>query len=149
MLADQFRQTGLQSNEARYIGLAKFKTYGEVLDPELSNLKIVTLGAGARLTPGLSVDLVYHRYRLDAIAGEIRNWALTAQMNQGPGVPSTDVGQEIDLVLGFRGLFGLRRLGLDLRMGKFLPGKAFQAHGGAGRPQGLDRGLSVVAKFRW
>jgi alginate production protein len=145
----QFRQTGLQSNEARYIGLAKFKTYGEVLDPELSNLKIFTVGAGARLTPGLSVDLVYHRYRLDALASEIRNWALTAQMNQLAAAQSKDVGQAVDLVLGFRGLFGVRRLGLDLRMGKFLPGKAFRKDNGNGGVRNADPGLTVVAKFRW
>ena len=148
----EFRQTGLQTNEAKYIGLSKFKAYGETLDSELSNLRVMTLGLGARAAPGVSLDLVYHRYRLNAYASEIRNWALTAQMNTLAGQQSKDVGQALDLVVGFRGLFGVRRLGLDLRAGVFMPGQAFRTADGnlantAGRR--ADRGASVIAKFRY
>ena len=148
----QFRQTGQQSNEARYIGLSKFKAYGEVLDPELSNLRVMTLGLGARARPGISIDLVYHRYHLKAPASEIRNWALTAQMNSLAGAASTDVGQALDLVIGLRGLFDIRRLGLDLRAGLFLPGHAFRTSDGSlANPvaRRADRGASIVAKFRY
>src|SRR3990170_6062553 len=44
----EFRQTGLQSNEARFSGVTQFKAYGEVLDPELTNLRIFTAGGGFR-----------------------------------------------------------------------------------------------------
>lgn len=147
-----FRQTGLQTNEARYIGLSKFKAYGEVLDPELSNLRVMTLGLGARARPGISIDLVYHRYHLKVPASEIRNWALTAQMNILAGAASIDVGQALDLVLGFRGLFDIRRLGLDLRAGVFLPGQAFRTPGGSlANPvaRRADRGATIVVKFRY
>ena len=147
-----FRQTGLQTNEARYIGLSKFKAYGEVLDPELSNLRVMTLGLGARARPGISIDLVYHRYHLKVPASDIRNWALTAQMNTLAGAASTDVGQALDLVLGFRGLFDIRRLGLDLRAGVFLPGQAFRTPGGSlANPvaRRADRGATIVVKFRY
>ena len=112
----------------------------------------MTLGLGARAAPGVSLDLVYHRYRLNAYASEIRNWALTAQMNTLAGQQSKDVGQALDLVVGFRGLFGVRRLGLDLRAGVFMPGQAFRTADGnlantAGRR--ADRGASVIAKFRY
>lgn len=148
----QFRQTGIQSNEARYIGLSKFKTYGEVLDTELSNLHIYTLGIGARATPGISIDVVYHRYFLDALATELRNSPLTAQMNTVPGAESKDVGQALDLVIGFRGLFGYKRFGLDLRAGLFFPGDAFRTADGslpAPMTRRADKGLSIVAKFRY
>lgn len=148
----EFRQTGQQTNEARYIGLSKFKAYGEVLDPELSNLRVMTLGLGARANPGTSIDLVYHRYHLKAPASEIRNWALSAQMNTLPGAASTDVGQALDLVIGFRGLFDIRRLGLDLRAGVFLPGQAFRTPDGSlANPvaRRADRGAAIVAKFRY
>lgn len=148
----EFRQSGQQTNEARYIGLSKFKAYGEVLDPELSNLRVMTVGLGARATPGISIDLIYHRYHLNAAASEIRNWGLTAQMNTLAGPPSNDVGQGLDLVVGFRGLFGIRRLGLDLRAGLFLPGQAFRSlDGKLANPLGrrADHGASVVAKFRY
>lgn len=148
----EFRQTGLQTNEAKYIGFSKFKAYGEVLDSELSNMRIVTLGAGARVTPGISVDLIYHRYQLDSYASEIRNWRLTAQMNSVPGQQSRDMGQALDLVMGFRGMFGIRRLGLDLRAGLFFPGRAFRRSDGAATnpsTRDADKGISVVAKFRY
>lgn len=145
----EFRQTGLHSNEARYIGLAKFKAYGEMLDPDLSNIRIVTVGVGARLAPGISADLVYHRYRLDAVASEIRNWGLTAQMNTVPGQESRDLGQALDLVIGFRGMFGVKRLGLDLRAGKFFPGNALRRSDGGTQVVSANPGISVVAKFRY
>ena len=58
-----FRQTGLQGNEARWAGITRFKYYGELLDPELSNLAIATVGLGLRPTERSSLDLVYHEYQ--------------------------------------------------------------------------------------
>ena len=40
-----FRQTGLHDNEGTWAGVAKFKYYGELLDPELSNLLVLTGGS--------------------------------------------------------------------------------------------------------
>jgi alginate production protein len=121
----EFRQTGLQSNETRFGGLTQFKRYGETIDPELSNVKIFTAGMGLRLAPNAFVDVVYHRYRLKTIADVIRNWALTAEMNQNDNLLSRDVGDEVDIIVGWRNLFGVRRLGFEVRAGIFRPGKAF------------------------
>jgi alginate production protein len=122
----EFRQSGLQSNETRFAGLTQFKRYGETLDPELGNVRIFTAGIGLRLAPTVFVDLVHHRYRLNAIADQIRNWALTAQMNQDDTALSRDVGDETDIIVGIRNLFGIRRLGVEVRAGVFRPGKAFR-----------------------
>lgn len=148
----EFRQTGLQSNEVKMGGVSKFKYYGEALDPELSNLQILTVGVGFRPAPTIHVDLVYHKYRANEFADEIRNWALTAKMNQDPAQPpSKDVGTAFDLVVGFRNLFGVRRLGLDVRAGWFRPGKAFrnEVTGAPDNPKfrNADKGISVLAKF--
>jgi len=146
----EFRQSGLQSNEARFAGAAKFKYYGEVLDPELSNVHIITSGFGFRPAPTVSVDLLIHRYRLDKTADAIRGSALTAQMNQDDSRLSKDVGREFDVVVGIRNLFGIQRLGLDLRAGWFLPGKAYRLEeGNPNNPtfRRNDRGLSVIAKI--
>lgn len=147
-----FRQTGLQSNESRFAGVSKFKTYGEVLDPELSNLSIYTAGFGLQPAPNVTADVVYHSYRLHklGVSEDIRNSPITAQLNQVAGRESKDVGQEIDIVLGFRQLFGIRRLGLDLRMGVLFPGKAFLRNDGtANRPifRNGDKSYAVLAKF--
>ena len=147
----EFRQTGLQSNEGKFAGISQFKVYGEALDPELSNVGILTAGLGFRPAPNVTVDLVYHRYRLDRIADEIRNSALTAQMNQDDTNLSKDMGSALDIVLGFRNLFGVRRLGLDVRVGWFFPGrKAFRIEeGDPDNPvfRHADKGNSLVAKF--
>jgi alginate production protein len=147
-----FHQTGLESNESRWAGFAKFKYYGEVLEPQLSNLKIFTVGIGARPTPGFSIDLVYHRYWLDKIADEIPGSPITALMAQFDPLLSKNVGSALDLVLGFRQLFGLRRLGVDVRVGWFFPGPAYVRNDGTDENpilRGADKGFTVVAKFWW
>jgi alginate production protein len=148
----EFRQTGLHSNEFKMAGVSKFKYYGEALDPDLSNLRILTMGVGFRPASTVHVDLVYHRYRANEPTDEIRNWALTARMNQDPTRrPSKDVGTALDLVLGFRNLFGVRRLGLDVRAGLFFPGRAFRNDVSTDpedpKFRTADKGISVLAKF--
>jgi alginate production protein len=146
----EFRQTGLQSNEARLGGIPKFKYYGEALDPDLSNLRILTAAVGFRPAPTMTVDLVYHHYRLNKIADEIRNSAVTAQMNQDDTHLSKNAGRGLDIVLGIRNLFGVRRLGLDLRAGLFLPGKAFRNENIGSDPttfRKADKAVSAIMKF--
>ena len=149
---NEFRQTGLQSNEGKFAGISEFKTYGEALDPELSNLKIFTVVLGFRPAPNVSVDFVYHHYWLHEIADEIRNSALTAQTNQVNTRLSKNVGNAFDIVLGVRSLFGVRRLGMDLRAGWFFPGKSFlRGEGDEDNPniRDADNGFALVAKFWW
>lgn len=149
----EFRQTGLHSNEWRMSGVTSFKYYGEGLDPELSNLQILTAGVGLRLAPTVHLDLVYHRYRLNKLAEGIRNAALTAEMNQDETMPSRDVGSGLDVILGFRNLFGVRRLGLDLRAGWFFPGTAYRNNMSEDshnpRFRRADKGFAMLAKFWW
>lgn len=148
----EFRQTGLQSNEVKSAGVSKFKYYGEVLDPDLSNIRILSAGFGFRPVQNIFVDLVYHQYRLNEIADEVRNWALTAQMNQVDTHLSKDVGKAFDIIVGFRNVFGIRRFGIDLRAGLFLPGKAFLRNNGSEETPDIrnaDKGISMLAKFWW
>ncbi len=146
----EFRQTGLESNEWRLSGIAKFKYYGEVLDPELSNLRIFTAGVGFRPAPHVYVDLVYHKYWLNSFTDQLRNSAVTALMNQTEMPPSKDVGQALDIIVGLRNLFGIRRLGLDLRAGLFFPGRAFVKNVGtetAPVNRNPDKSIFFLAKF--
>ncbi len=140
---DSFRQTGLQSNEGRFGGVTQFVTYGETLAPELSNIKIITAGASMRPAPGMFVDLVYHNYRFDEIAQEVRGSNLTALVNQVAGQESKDLGNEVDLILGFRDLFGLRGLGFEVRAGMFFPGAAFDREAG-GSIDEADKAVSAL-----
>lgn len=148
----EFRQTGIHSNETRFANIPPFQIYGETFAPELSNLKLLTVGFGFRPAPLVSVDLVYHRYRLHRIADTFRSSALTAEINQIDNRMSKDLGQAVDVVLGFRRLFGFRRLGLDLRTGWFFPGDAFlQNDGTDARPllHKAHKGFAVVSKIWW
>lgn len=148
----QFRQTGLQSNEGRFGGFTQFKAYGETLDPELSNIKILTAGIGFRIAPTAYVDIVYHHYKLDKIASEFRSSGVTAQMNQVDTHLSKKVGNEIDIVLGFRNLFGVRRLGFEARAGWFRPGNAFLRNVGTDEAPVIrkaDKAISLLAVFIW
>ena len=147
---NEFRQTGLESNEDRWAGLAKFKYYGEALDPQLSNLKILTVGFGFRPAPTVTVDLVHHWYKLSQLADNVAGSPITAVMNQDDTQLSKDVGREFDVVIGIRNVLGIRRLGVDLRMGWFYPGKAFRIEGGdPDNPtfRGANKGISFIAKF--
>jgi alginate production protein len=150
---NDFRQTGLQSNEVRIGGIPEMKRYGEALDPDLSNLRIITAGLGFYLGPDISLDLVYHRYHLNHIAEEVRNQALTALMNQSRRNHTLDVGGALDVGIGVRNLFGLRKLGIDVRAGLFFPGSAFRNNPPSRVNENLllatDKGISVLTKFWW
>lgn len=98
-----YRQTGLQSNEASLGGLAKFKYYGEALDPDLSDIAIATAGFGITADDRLSLDLFYHHYR---------------QVETGAGRPG-HIGDGIDLVVGYR---PTRNIEIEAAVGWFAPG---------------------------
>ena len=124
---NEYRQTGLQSNESIYGGVQQFIYYGETLNVELSNLQIYTVGGSIRPTSSMFFDLVYHYYRLNTIVpgGELRGQELTTTINDDPSKESKDVGHGLDLIASFHKMFGVRGLGLSIRAGVFFPGDAF------------------------
>jgi alginate production protein len=99
---ESFRQTGFQDNNDKFGGVTSLSYYGELVNPELSNLGILTLGLGVRPTSDSSVDLIYHDYRLSEAATKLRSTDIDAQMD---GV-HLGFGREVDLVLGVRHLNG-------------------------------------------
>lgn len=113
-----FRQTGLQDNTGRFHGKEKFKYYGEVFDPELSNMSIITAGLGIRPTRKSSVDIIYHYYRQDKAVDEIRD----TDIDVDPDGIHKNLGQEVDLVIGSR---DTKNLHVEFNFGYFWPGKAF------------------------
>jgi len=114
-----FRQSGLHGNSARTGGVTGFHYYGEVLDPELSNLGILTFDAGFRPTPRSSVDLVYHRYQQHRLEDDFRDVAI----DEDPQGRRHHIGDEIDLVIGIK---DLGNVDVELVGGMFLPGRAFE-----------------------
>ncbi len=145
----EYRQTGLQSNETKFCGVAQFKRYGEFIDPELSNLRVYTLGIGFRPAANVYVDVVHHQYKLNYIATDVRNGLISAQMNTrlaASGRTSKDVGREIDVIVAFRRIFDTK-WAVDLRAGYFFPGNAYLINDGtnaAPRFANPDRGLRIL-----
>jgi alginate production protein len=114
----RFRQTGFQENEDKLNGVTRFKYYGEVVDPELSNLLIFTSGIGFRPSKRSSLDLVYHYYLQQQADNSLRG----ARITEAPSGRSIHLGSEIDLIAGYR---EIERVDLALTVGYFIPGPAF------------------------
>ncbi|MEH6628227.1 MAG: alginate export family protein [Motiliproteus sp.] len=115
-----FRQTGLQDNDYRFNGVTSFRYLGELVDPELSNMSIVTVGIGFRPTKKSSIDIVYHRYdqvkAVDRLTG--------TNIDRDPLGISKDLGYELDVIIGSREIDDVYIEGV---FGYFSPGKAFKS----------------------
>ncbi|MGB4068660.1 MAG: alginate export family protein [Nitrospira sp.] len=114
----RFRQSGFQGNSDKFNGVARFKYYGEVLDPRLTNLMVFTGGFGVRPFEKTSFDLVYHYYLQDHVSTRIRG----SNLDTDPTGLSKHVGSEVDLVVGYQ---GIPHLQTKFVLGYFFPGKAF------------------------
>jgi alginate production protein len=123
---ESFRQTGLQDNEADFGGATDFKYYGEVLDPELSNLAILTAGVGIRPSDKFSMDLVYHYYLQHRAAPALRSAGIDAE----PSGRSRRLGSGIDFVMGLQEIWD--HLDARVGVGYFLPGPGFPGAIGGG-----------------
>ncbi len=129
-----FRQTGLHDNSGRFNGVTKFRYYGELFDPELSNMSILTAGFGLRPFKRASVDLVYHFYWRNDDDDGLRDRAI----NQAASGTDDDLGQELDLVLGIN---TVKRLKFTTTLGYFLPGGAY--------PDGADPAWLATLEIRY
>ncbi len=113
-----FRQTGIHSNETGFGGVQSFKTYGTVLDPELSNLHVVTFGVGVSLLKASSLDVAYHYYRLFDPTESLRNARLDPTLTGR----HRDLGHGADVVLAIE---EWSRFQLEMTGSFFRAGRAF------------------------
>jgi len=98
-----FRQTGFQDNTDRFGGVTSFQYYGELFDPELSNLGILTLGIGTLVAERTSLDLVVHTYTQDQARAEYSPLPeRAANLKARPSGIDAHLGWEADLILGYR-----------------------------------------------
>ena len=116
---NNFRQTGLQDNNAKFGGVTSFRYYGELVDPELANLHIGTLGIGYRFNKTSSLDILGHYYRQDEAARKLIGFDLDKKAN---GI-DRELGWEVDAILGWR---PSPAWDLELVYGWFKPGEAFE-----------------------
>jgi alginate production protein len=119
---NRFRQTGYEDNVDYLGGVALVHYYSEVLDPELSNIAIMTVGIGARITTQSSIDLIYHTFKQDIPRDEFVGSNLVDPPARPNGI-SDDLGSEVDIVLGINNLWN--HVSLSWAIGSFNPGEAF------------------------
>lgn len=115
---ESFQQSGLQNDNDKVGGASSMRYYGEIVDPELSNLSILTAGLGFQILRRTTIELVWHRYQQVEAADALRDSSLDAR----PSGASTDLGQELDLLLSSKSLDGWE---FKLLGGWFDPGRAF------------------------
>lgn len=113
-----FRQTGMQDNEHKRDGLVSFRYLGVLLEPELSNLEVLTVGVGFRPHERLSTQLLVHRYRQHHASPTLRDTNLDAD----PNGADRDLGYGIDWVAGTK--VG-KAIEIEAVVGYFQPGEAF------------------------
>lgn len=113
-----FRQTGFHDNKSKLESATSIRYYGELLDPELANLGVATVGVGLRLEKRTTLTLVAHQYTLDHAEDALYGANLRAATD---GV-HPEIGREYDLVLGTKRWSSWQ---LELIAGLFDPGAAF------------------------
>jgi hypothetical protein len=86
-----FRQTGFNEGDKR------FQYYGELLDPDLSNLQIITISAGFPIGEDSFIDFVYHHYRQDQPAPFLWDSDLEAD----PEGIRKSIGEEVDVAFSY------------------------------------------------
>lgn len=116
-----FRQTGLQDNNNKFGGVTSFRYYGELVDPELANLQILTLGWGAQPARRLSIDLVWHHYRQHHPTRRL----VDVELDRRPDGIHRELGWEIDAIVGWR---RSRRWDIEAVGAYFRRGKAYTSH---------------------
>lgn len=109
-----FRQSGFHSNEAVLGGVSEVKYYGHSLDPELSNLQVLTFGAGIRPADRWSVELLYHRYWQVTATPALEGTSLDAV----PDGQDRLLGSALDLTLAWR---QWSHLSISAVLGRFVP----------------------------
>lgn len=114
-----FRQTRLQDNNGKFGGVTSFRYYGELIDPELANMHIGTLGLGYLFTSKGSIDLVAHYYRQDKAVRKI----IDSDIDQKPNGIDRELGWEVDAIIGWR---PVQAWDFEFVLGWFTPGKAFR-----------------------
>ena len=113
-----FRQTGFHDNKSKLESATSVRYYGELLDPELANLGIATVGLGLRLEKRTTLTLLAYHYTLDQAQDALYGSNLRAT----PDGVHPEVGWEVDLVLGTKRWSSWQA---ELVLGMFDPGAAF------------------------
>ena len=117
-----FRQTRLHNNNAKFRGVDRFRYYGELARPELSNLHLLTLAAGVNVLRSSSIELLYHQSRQATPQREF--FGVIDAPTTGL---SGDLGTEWDLALGIE---EWEHIEVEIIAGRFVAGPAYGPEAG-------------------
>lgn len=117
--SERFRQSRLHSNDFALNGKNTFRYLGEVVDPELTNIRVLTFGIGANLTKDWRYDVALHSYQQVELEDNLRG----SDLEYSPLGIDDDLGQAADFILAYR---PNRQLQVQGTLGSFMPGKAFE-----------------------
>ena len=109
-----FRQNGLQGDE---------DVFGELYQPELSNLVVHTIGVQWQIDDGIELGLFSYDFEQDERADDMRDVSLEVD----PTGLSRDLGREIDLIMSIETRTGLE---FGLIAAEFEAGDAYGAYAG-------------------
>lgn len=113
-----FRQTGLHNNDGKFRGLTRFRYYGEVLRPDLSNIAIGTVALGVPVGEHSWIETIWHRYRQPIADNRVSG----SRLNRNPDGTDPRLGDELDVVISHRPPSGWV---FELTGGVFRAGPAF------------------------
>ncbi len=125
LVNERFRQTGYQDNVSVFNGQSSVYYYGNLLDPELSNLKILTFGVGIYPTENISVDFIYHSYTQEFPDNDVKGSNLYDPPAR-PNGSADDIGSGFDIIAAFPVYF--ERVEPTLIISTFQPGTAFDPY---------------------
>jgi len=106
---NSYRETGLQGDN---------ESFGELYQPELSNLSVDIVGIAWEFSPGVELTMMTYRYEQRELADEMRD----VSIGTGTTGESRDLGREADLVLRVDARDGME---LRLILAEFHPGQAY------------------------
>ena len=120
-VSNEYRQTGYQDNTDYFGGNRTIQYYGELLDPELSNLIIKTFGMGIRPFPDFSAEMIYHIYKQDHPDNNLRGNLIDPPAR--PNGVNADIGSEFDIIFAVVNVW--ERFNFSWILAVFNPGRAF------------------------
>ena len=114
-----FLQPAISNYKDYMIGNTRYRYYGELLDPQLSNMQIISLYGGFKIYTKTWLEVNLHKYMQNKASQEFRSSSLITKTN----AVSKDIGQEIDFILG-RNVHKKNKL--QFIISKFFAGNAFE-----------------------
>ncbi len=117
---DRFRQSGLHDNDFALNNKNSFRYLGEVLDPELTNIQIITLGAGFEIAKDWELDFALHAYEQVEAEDQLRG----SDIEFEPEGIAKNLGKAVDVIIGFEPNKQLQVIGT---FGLFEPEDSFDA----------------------